>query len=100
MAHVVYHKESTLYLCRCTRKERKESFATVAAAKAALTRAARKDPAINASDFDVAESNHFHSSIEKTRMTRNMLNPNAGEFPIPVNTPSYCDPGCESYHSM
>lgn len=41
----------------------------------------------------------FHKSIEKTRMTRNLLNPAAGEFPIPVNTPLHMDPGSETYHS-
>ena len=34
------------------------------------------------------------------RVTRNMLNPTGGEFLIDEDTPSYCDPGCESYHSM
>lgn len=34
------------------------------------------------------------------RVTRNMLNENSKEFLIDADTPSYCDPGCESYHSM
>lgn len=34
------------------------------------------------------------------RITSNMLNPNSPYFAIDINTPSYCDPGCESYHSM
>ena len=34
------------------------------------------------------------------RLTSNMLNPNSEYFAIDINTPTYCDPGCESYHSM
>lgn len=34
------------------------------------------------------------------RITKNMLNANAPRFAIDANTPAYCDPGCESYHSM
>jgi len=34
------------------------------------------------------------------RITRNMLNPDSGFFAIDINTPAYCDPGCESYHTM
>jgi hypothetical protein len=34
------------------------------------------------------------------RRTRNMLNSEAGEFCIDINTPIYCDPGYESYHTM
>ncbi len=34
------------------------------------------------------------------RVTCNMLNKASGEFLIDADTPSYCDPGCESYHSM
>lgn len=32
--------------------------------------------------------------------TSNMLNEAAGTFFIDADTPSYCDPGCEAYHSM
>jgi hypothetical protein len=34
------------------------------------------------------------------RVTSNMLNPTFGEFFIDADTPSYCDPGSEAYHSM
>lgn len=34
------------------------------------------------------------------RITSNMLNKDSKPFAIDINTPSYCDPGCESYHSM
>jgi hypothetical protein len=47
---------------------------------------------------------NFNKVIEKlgyrpVRVTENMLNPGR-KFCIDINTPSYCDPGCEAYHSM
>jgi hypothetical protein len=33
------------------------------------------------------------------RITSNILNSESKRFCIDINTPSYCDPGCESYHS-
>jgi len=33
------------------------------------------------------------------RLTSNMLNSESKYFAIDINTPHYCDPGCESYHS-
>lgn len=34
------------------------------------------------------------------RITHNMLNLDFGYFLIDEDTPAYCDPGCESYHTM
>lgn len=34
------------------------------------------------------------------RITSNMLNANSPRFAIDINTPAYCDPGREAYHSM
>jgi len=42
----------------------------------------------------------FLGACGVTRTTRNILNPEAGEFEIPINTPYYCDPGSETYHCM
>ena len=47
----------------------------------------------------------FNQVMEKlgyrpVRVTSNMLNPQSGHFCVDINCPSYCDPGCESYHSM
>lgn len=47
----------------------------------------------------------FNVTIEQlgyrpVRITSNMLNEASGKFCIDINTPSYCDPGSESYHSM
>jgi hypothetical protein len=38
--------------------------------------------------------------FKPVRITRNMLNPQGGQFLIDADTPSYCDPGSEAYHSM
>jgi hypothetical protein len=42
----------------------------------------------------------FLGACGVTRTTRNILNPEAGEFEIPINTPYFCDPGSETYHCM
>lgn len=42
----------------------------------------------------------FLGACGVTRTTRNILNPDAGEFEIPYDTPLACDPGSETYHSM
>ena len=33
-------------------------------------------------------------------LKRNMLNPDGGLIEVDHGTPSYCDPSCESYHTM
>lgn len=137
MSYVIYNKETTYFLTRKT-------FKTEGAAKAHLTREAKKlvrkaevhnlykrldtrelryselmdalmaegctkREAYNASreaeefnrdDYAIADAVEFHNNIEKTRTTRNILNPNSKEFEIPVNTPNSCDPGSETYHCM
>lgn len=48
---------------------------------------------------------YFNRIIEQlgfrpVRLTSNMLNKDSRTFAIDIDTPPYCDPGCESYHSM
>ena len=62
--------------------------------------AERAPEVIVADDYAIAEASDFKQNIEKTRTTRNILNPNGKEFEIPVNTPNSCDPGSETYHCM
>lgn len=62
--------------------------------------ASREADEFNRDEWAIAEAADFHNNIEKTRTTRNILNPEAGEFEIPVNTPNSCDPGSETYHCM
>lgn len=113
MSYVIYNKETTVLWSGIA--SYKASWATKAAAQAAVTRSIKKslsyklDPNSNAfltlqdefyKVYAIAEKAEFHATIEKTRMTKNILNPNSEPFPIPVNTPACCDPGTETYHCM
>lgn len=75
----------------------KETYATVAAAKAALTRAVKKGKA-QFNEYGIAELGEFRNKIEKTETKRNLLT--GEEFTQPVNTPRCCDPSSELYWSM
>ena len=97
-------------------------YATMPAAKAALTRMHRKFERINAecraSEHSweraredrpentplyrcaIAEADYYHKNLEKFKLVKSMMNPAAGDIRISVNTPSYMDPSCESYWSM
>jgi hypothetical protein len=61
--------------------------------------------AINGPYFSAKEIWEFNDLLNRlgyksVRLTTNMLNPGAGQFLIDADTPSYCDPGCEAYHSI
>lgn len=50
-------------------------------------------------------TDRFNEMLERlgyrpVRITSNMLNKNSPRFAIDINTPAYCDPGREAYHSM
>lgn len=99
--YVIYDKDTTYFLRVFKNGYWQDAqYETQGAAKAALTRLSKKEGEAKAAQYRIAEKNEFHSKIEKTRKTRNILNPSAGEFDIPVNTPACCDPGTETYHSM
>lgn len=100
MSYVIYEKESTLFV-RIFRNGywQEADYKTEGAAKSAFNRLVMKGKAGHATHA-IAERSHFHKHIEKTRKTRNILNPKAGEWDIPVNTPRSCDPGSELYHTM
>ena len=94
---VIYHRDTTRFLSGMTRALDKDKFASLAAAKAALTRTAKKDPKINRDDFLVAEYDQFHSTIEKTEMVTNIMT--GSQVPERVNTPWHCSVQSESYWS-
>jgi hypothetical protein len=107
----IYEKTSTLIMGKMdqrtgeVRPDHRKSYKTMAAAGAALTRMSKRyradlletvnDPQYR---FGVAEANYFHTTIEKSRTVKNMMN---GE-PIQetVNTPGYMSPRSEAYWSM
>lgn len=98
MTFVAYHKDTTRYLCNHKEtKTDKTSFASEAAAKAAITREANRG-AINADDFLVADKETFHKSIEKDVVVTNLMTKQPTT--IKANTPWCCNPASETYHSM
>jgi hypothetical protein len=48
--------------------------------------------------FGVAEAEYFHSTIEKSRTVKNIMN--GAPLVETVNTPYYCSPSSETYWSM
>jgi hypothetical protein len=99
MSFVIYHKESTrIYTyTRHNPWKRVESYATLAAVKAAFTRLVKKGE-INESEWSIADSELFHMLIEKHVTKTNLMS--GEEFQERVNTPHYCSPSSESYWSM
>ena len=107
----IYEKSSTYIMGKVNthtgevRPDHRQSYKTMAAAKAALTRMSKRYRAdlldsVNDPQFRyaIAEADYFHKSIEKSRKTSNMM---SGK-PIvePVNTPNYMSPSSEAYWSM
>ena len=97
MSYVAYHKDTTRYL-KNHPKVRTDltRFATQAAAKAAITREAKRGRIV-ATDFLVCSSDEF-VAIEKQEEKRNLLT--GSPFTQGVNTPIGCDPSSETYHCM
>ena len=107
----VYEKSSTYIMGKMNtrtgevRPDHRQSYKTMAAAKAALTRMSKRyradlletvnDPVFR---YGIAEADYFHKSIEKSRTTSNMM---SGKPMVePVNTPNYMSPSSEAYWSM
>ena len=95
MSYVVYHVETT-YLLKGNKG--KETFATLTAAKSALTRATKTDPTVVPTDYAISETIFFHEKIEKWVTKKNLMS--GKPFKQPVNTPRCCDPSSELYWSM
>jgi hypothetical protein len=107
--YYIYEKSSTYIMGKTgsdgvTRPDHRKSYATLGAAKAALTRITKAenllptDPNYAEFRYGIAASAFFHQNIEKSRTTTNMM---SGK-PIvePVNTPGYMSPSSEAYWSM
>ena len=109
--YYIYEKTSTLIMGKMdqrtgqVRPDHRKSYKTQSAAQAALTRMSKRyradlldsvnDPQYR---FGVAEAEYFHSSIEKTRTVKNMMN--GAPLVETVNTPGYMSPRSEAYWSM
>ena len=107
----IYEKTSTYIMGKLNKRDglvrpdHRQSYKTMAAAKAALTRMSKRyradmldsvnDPLFR---YGIAEAEYFHKTIEKSRTRKNMMN--GAEYTESVNTPSYMSPASESYWSM
>ena len=107
----IYEKTSTLIMGKMdqrtgeVRPDHSKAYKTMPAAQAALTRMSKRyradlletvnDPQYR---FGVAEANYFHTSIEKSRTVKNMMN--GAPIQETVNTPGYMSPRSEAYWSM
>ena len=110
----IYEKSSTYIMGQVNkldglvRPDHRQSYKTMPAAKAALTRMSKRyradlqetvnDPQFR---FAIAEAGYFHKNIEKSRTVYSIMD-QAKERPITetVNTPGYMSPSSESYWSM
>lgn len=90
MSYVIYNIESTVLVTR-------DTYKTVAAAKAFITRGERKGTVVRA-DVAIAETGDFYANIEKSVERVNMMS--GKTYREGVNTPSYCSPSSEAYWSM
>jgi hypothetical protein len=111
--YYIYEKSSTLIMGKVymgeMRPDHRKSYKTMAAAKAALSRASKQwwnllgrngDPTENDPQYrmGIAEAGFFHEFIEKGVMKRSLMNGN--DYFESVNTPAYMSPASETYWSM
>lgn len=107
MSYVIYDESNLNKIVELTRWKR--SYKSMAAAKAAVTRASNEycksaianDTYTLKSDpqfiYGVAESEHYHAKLERQVERTNLM---SGEkFMESVNTPYYCSPSSETYWS-
>ena len=91
---VVYNVDTTIY----ANVGDKERFKSVAAAKAAITRAMKNGWIHDRNDVAIAEEVEFHNNIEKQVERKNLMS--GKKYMEPVNTPCFLSPSRESYWSM
>lgn len=105
------YEQSTTYIIGkpdrngVARPDHSQSYKTMAAAKAGLTRIAKAEGLLQTDPnhafyrYAICEAGMFHKIVEKQVKKKNMMDPTK-EFMEPVNTPSYMSPASESYWSM
>ena len=107
----IYERSSTYIMGKMNtrtgevRPDHRQSYKTMPAAKAALTRMSKRyradllesvnDPLYR---YGIAEAEYFHKTIEKSRTVKNLMD--GTPFTETVNTPGYMSPRSESYWSM
>jgi len=109
--YYIYEKSSTYIMGKMDRRtgevrpDHRQSYKTMAAAKAALTRMSKRyradlletvnDPVFR---YGIAEANYFHKTIERKVAKRNLSSGIVYEETI--NTPAHMSPASETYWSM
>jgi hypothetical protein len=110
--YYIYEKSSTYIVGKphkrtgVVRPDHRQSYKTMAAAKAGLTRICKAedlmptDPNYALYRYAIAEAGYFHDKIEKQVKRRVLEGFGGKEYWEPVNTPNYMSPASESYWSM
>jgi len=105
----IYEKATTYIIGKpdrngVARPDHRQSYKTMAAAKAALTRICKAEGLYPTDEnyalyrYGIAEADYFHKTIEKKRVKKNMMT-NDYYFEK-VNTPAHMSPASETYWSM
>lgn len=98
---VIYHKETTKFIC--IPRANSNYYKTLAAAKAALTRAIKAgvkgadDKPLVKEDFLIADTQTFYDSIEKKEIRHGIVGSEGKTFEVGVNTSWSSGPWSESY---
>jgi len=105
----IYENSSTYIMGKTdkkglTRPDHRQSYKTMAAAKAGLTRIAKAEGLLQTDPnhafyrYSFCGADKFHRDIEKSVKKKNMMT--GKEFMEKVNTPYYCSPSSETFWSM
>jgi len=106
----IYEKSTTYIIGKpdrngVARPDHRQSYKTMSAAKAGLTRIAKAenllptDPNYAEFRYAIADADLFHKMIEK-KVKKTSLMDETKTFMEPVNTPNYMSPASETYWSM
>ena len=106
---VIYHKQTTQIVGKDLKPDHRARYKSMAAAKAAITRAAKKmgnytgglmliDPSHPLYVYGIARDEGFFENIEKKVRKTNLMT--GEEYVESVNTPIYMSPSSETYWSM
>jgi hypothetical protein len=106
---VIYHKQTTQIVGKDLKPDHRARYKSMAAAKAAITRAAKKmgnytgglmliDPNHPLYVYGIARDEGFFTKIEKRVVKTNLMS--GKEYTESVNTPLHMSPASETYWSM
>ena len=106
---VIYHKQTTKIVGKDLKVDPNARYKSMAAAKAAITRAAKKmgnytgglmliDPSHPLYVYGIARDEGFFANIEKKVVKQNLMT--GKDYVESVNTPIHMSPASETYWSM